>query len=195
MEEGKGEGKRKYKMDFEKIVPLIIKEFEKEGIRYALMGGFAMGAFGVMRSTMDLDFLIDAADLEKVTAVMKKYSYNCVYSTDNISQYVAAAKIFGEIDFLHAFRKVSLSMFSRVKKITVLGGKISLNVLSPEDIIGLKLQALINDASRKAKEWADIESIAGHFGKKLDWRLIGDHFSLFKQTKQFKELKEKYGKA
>lgn len=182
-------------MDFQKVLPLIIKEFEKKGIRYALIGGFAMGALGIVRSTMDLDFLVDAQDLPKVDSIMKKYSYDCVYKTKNVSQYVSGAKIFGEVDFLHAFRQISLSMFKRAKKMPVLEHGVSLNVLAPEDIIGLKLQAYVNDETKREQQWADITSIAKHFGRKLDWQFIGEHFRLFDLINEFKELKDKYGKA
>ena len=60
-------------MDFEKVLPLIIGEFTREKVRYGLMGGFSIGAMGIMRSTMDLDFLVDARDLPKVEKIMKKY--------------------------------------------------------------------------------------------------------------------------
>ena len=182
-------------MDFEKVLPLIIEEFKKENVRYALMGGFSLGALGIMRSTMDLDFLVDAKDLPKIDKIMKKYDYKCVYKTENVSQYVSGAKIFGEIDFLHAFRKISLSMFKRAREITVLEGKCRLKVLIPEDIIGLKLQASVNDPSRENREYADIESLMFRFGKKLDWELLGGHFILFEKEDKFNELRKKYGKA
>lgn len=182
-------------MDFEKVLPLIIGEFSRKKVRYGLMGGFAMGAMGIMRSTMDLDFLVDARDIPKIEKIMKKYDYKCAYKSENVSQYVGAVKIFGEIDFLYAFRKISLSMFSRAKDMMIFGGKARIKVLSPEDVIGLKLQALSNESSRENREYADIESIMEHFGKKLDWKLIGEYFGLFEKKEKLKEFKVKYGKA
>ena len=44
-------------MDFEIVLKKLIKEFEKNDIRYALIGGFAVGLLGSGRSTMDLDFM------------------------------------------------------------------------------------------------------------------------------------------
>lgn len=182
-------------MDFEKILPVIIEEFKKENVRYALIGGFSMGAMGIMRSTMDLDFLVDVKDLSKIEKIMRKYNYNCVYKTENVSQYVSDVKIFGEIDFLHAFRKISISMFDRAKELMVSQGKCKIKVLSPEDIIGLKLQALVNDPSRQNREYADIQEIMAYFREKLDWNLIEEYFFLFKKEGTFKKLKVKYGKV
>jgi hypothetical protein len=179
-------------MDFEKVLPLIIDEFKKEKVRYALIGGFSMGTIGIMRSTMDLDFLVDAKDLAKIEKIMKKYSYNRVYKTADVSQYVAEAKIFGEIDFLHAFREISLSMLKRAKIIEVFQGACRLKVLAPEDIIGLKVQAAANNPDRKQREFADIESIMSHL-KKLKLDRIQEYFKLFSMEKEFNKLKKKYG--
>lgn len=182
-------------MGFKKVMPLIIEDFKQAAIDYALIGGFAMGALGVMRSTMDVDFLVKAEDLEKVAAIMERYGYRCLHKTENVSQYVADMKIFGQMDFIHAFRPLSLSMLKRAKPVLVFEGKHSIKVLIPEDIIGLKIQAVGNDASRATREYADIERIMGHYREKLDWELLQDYFSLFKKKGKFKKLKEHYDKA
>ena len=65
----------------------------------------------------------------------------------------------------------------------------------PEDIIGLKLQALINDESRETKEYSDIESLMSLFGSDLDWGMVQEYFELFQKTDRFNTLKEHYGEA
>ncbi len=182
-------------MDFEKIIPLIIGDFKKEGIRYALIGGFAMGAMGMVRSTMDADFLVDSGDLPKIHKIMKKYSYKCVYETENVSQFVSNIKIFGELDFLHAFRKISLSMLSRAKSSPIFAGKCKIKILRPEDIIGLKLQALANNPERENREYIDIKAIMEKFKNKLNWVLLEEYFALFQQQDKFNLFKAKYGKT
>ena len=162
-------------MNFEKVFQIVVNDFNKEDVAYALIGGFAVGVWGIMRTTTDLDFIILLKDSPKIEKIMKKHSYRCVYKTENVSQYVSDIKILGEIDFLHAFRKISLSMLKRAKELPVFGGKFKVKVLIPEDIIGLKLQALSNESSRENREYADIESIMDHFRKRLDWKLIGEY--------------------
>jgi len=181
-------------MDFEKVIEILITEFEREKIQYALMGGFGMGVLGIMRATVDLDFLVIYQDLPKVEEIMEKYGYRCIFKSENVSQYVSDIKILGTIDFLHAFRTPSLSMLKRAEEKTIFGKKIKIKVLNPEDIIGLKLQALINNKSRENQEYNDIETIMNYFGAKLDWDLIKEYFTLFKKEQKFNELKEKYGK-
>lgn len=179
-------------MDFSKVIPLIISEFEKEHVRYAVIGGFALGILGIMRATMDIDFLIHAEDLPKVDKIMDKYQYRCVHRSRNVSQFVADIKIFGEIDIIHAFREVSLKMLSKSSVKKVLGGRHKIKVLRPEDIIGLKIQALVNDPQREAREYADIEAVISHFKNQLDWDIIKEYFGLFRLNDRYAEIRKKH---
>lgn len=180
-------------MEFKRVLELILKDFQKENIRYAVIGGFALGALGVPRATIDLDFLVSSDDLGKITRIMARHGYECHYKSENVSQYISALKIFGEIDFLHAFRDISKKMLERALERDVFEGKLKLKVLRAEDIIGLKVQALANNPERFNRELLDIEALMERYGPELDWRLLEEYFLLFEQQKKFLELKEKYG--
>jgi len=179
-------------MDFKTTLGFILEGFQKENIRYGLIGGFALGLLGVSRSTIDLDFIVHRDDLIKIDKIMKSNGYECIYKSDNVSQYVSAIRIFGEVDFIHAFREASIGMLERAKELDIFEGKLKIRTLIPEDIIGLKIQAIANDPTRAAKEYLDIEALMEHYGRNLDWSLIEDYFSIFEQKEKFLELKTKY---
>jgi len=179
-------------VDFKVVLSLIIKKFNEDQIRYALIGGFALGALGVPRATIDLDFLVNRVDLFKIDKLMKENGYECVYKTENVCQYIASAKIFGEVDFLLAFREISTKMLERALIKDIFAGALKIKVLKPEDIIGLKVQALVNDESRAAKEYLDIEALMGHYGPDLDWMLIKEFFVIFDKIDKFNELKKRF---
>jgi hypothetical protein len=80
------------------------------------MGGMALGAWGVPRGTVDVDFLVHHEDMEKVDGIMQELGYECRYRSENVSQYISPLKVFGEVDFLHAFRTPSLSMLQRAEE-------------------------------------------------------------------------------
>ena len=86
-------------------------------------------------------------------------------------------------------------MIKRSKEIPIFNGKFKIRVVTPEDVIGLKLQALVNNKSREMREYADINDIMSYFKEKIDWSLIEEYFSLFEKEEKYKELKEKYGKV
>ena len=70
---------------------------------------------GILRSTMNIDFLLLVDDTDIVDKILIKSMYHCVYKTENISQYSSDIKALGNIDIIHAFRKLSQKMLSRTK--------------------------------------------------------------------------------
>jgi hypothetical protein len=180
-------------MDFKLVLEKLLTAFRKADIRYALMGGLALGAWGVPRGTVDIDFLIHRDDIEKVDRIMQGLGYECKYRTDNVSQYLSPLKVFGEVDFIHAFRTPSLSMLQRVEEKKIFNETITINVLRIEDLIGFKLQAIKNDESRKAIDLSDIESLIAFNNDKIDWNLMKEFFDLFGFNELFEELRGKYG--
>jgi len=165
-------------MDFKTVLSSLIKQFNDQNVRYGLMGGFALGLWGVARATVDLDFLVDRRDMGKVDAIMKTLGYSVKFNSDNVTQYESPLAVFGEIDFLHAFRESGMSMLERTVDREVFSGALKVRVLIPEDIIGLKMQAIKNNPSRKDTDILDIKMLIEVRGHKLDWTIIDRYATL-----------------
>jgi hypothetical protein len=69
---------------------------------------------------------------------------------------------------------------------------VSVKVLKVEDLIGFKLQAAVNDESRKAMDITDIESLISYNKDRLNWSLIEEYFTLFGLIELYKDIKKKY---
>ena len=182
-------------MDFKYVMGQLVDSFEKQGIDYALMGGFALGVWGAPRATVDMDFLILLEDMDRAHAILTSLGYELRYKSPNVSQYISPLKTFGEIDFLHAFRDVTKSMLQRAQKKDIFGGELKVKVLLPEDIIGLKVQEIANDPSRKNADLADIESLMKVHARGLDWQLVQSYFELFDFGPLFEALRGEHGEA
>lgn len=180
-------------MDFKVVIEKLLKSFQEQNIRYALIGGMALGAWGIPRGTVDIDFLVNREDSDKIDSIMKALDYECKFRTENVSQYVSFLRVFGEVDFLHAFRKHSLSILERAEERMMFGGTVSMKVVRIEDLIGLKVQGMINDESRRSLELSDIEALLKAHNKDVDWGLIREYFDLFSCNDIFQQLKGKYG--
>ncbi len=59
---------------FEEFKRLVV-ELEKQGVRYALVGGVAMAFYTEPRFTRDVDLLVDSADFDKVKAILEGDGY------------------------------------------------------------------------------------------------------------------------
>lgn len=182
-------------MDFLRVIREVGDAFDRAGVRYALIGGFAMAMRGVQRATLDLDFLLMLEDLGRVDQILLDTGYQRAFRSENVSHYIAKQAFLGRIDLLHAFRGPSLSMLARADRLEVAEG-ISLPVVQIEDIIGLKIQALVNDAQREAPDWLDIRLLietAAQTQRALDWELIEDYLGLFELSCEAPRMKEWYG--
>ncbi|MEW6007754.1 MAG: hypothetical protein AB1595_06375 [bacterium] len=179
-------------MDFKMVLGLLLNDFQKENIRYGLIGGFALGLYGIHRSTVDLDFLVLFEDIPKIEKIMEKYGYECAFKSENVSQYISPLKPFGLIDYLHAFKKTAVGMLKRAKEIEIFEKELKIKVIIPEDIIGLKIQAAANDKNREESEYIDIKEILGYYRKNLNWGLIEEYFLIFEQKEKFEGLKRRF---
>jgi Uncharacterised nucleotidyltransferase len=178
-------------MDFKTVLASLLKRFDDRKIRYGLIGGFAMGLWGAARATVDLDFLVNREDMEKVSQIMKELGYERVFTSENVSQFRSALKLFGEVDFLHAFRQASVEMLDGAVEKEIFGGESKIKVLRPEHMIGLKLQAVKNDPSRKEQDLADIEALAAARKEHIDWVLIESYAELLDAQDVLKEIRGK----
>lgn len=179
-------------MDFKLVTEKLAAAFLQNKVQYALIGGYAVSLWGLPRATVDLDFLVRRTDMEMVREIVESLGYHCIHTSENVTQFDAADNALGEVDFLHAFRPASLAMLERAELKTVFDGQEPVPVILPEDLIGLKVQAIANKPSRMAIDKADIEGLMQLCGDQLDWQQVADYFALFDMTTLYLELKERH---
>jgi len=176
-------------MNFRDTTARLLQTLVAEKIGYALIGGFAVGLWGVSRGTVDMDFLVLREDLERLDRVMKQLGFTLYYRSENVSQFESAS---GGIDFLHAFRSHTREMLTRAVEREIFAGASAVRVLRPDDLIGMKVQAMANAPERTGLDLYDIEGLMRLHAAALDWQLIEEYFTLFDMQPLFAILKEKY---
>lgn len=64
----------------------ILRAFQKEKVKYILVGGIALNLLGYLRSTLDMDILVEMSDnnLAKVVTILKKSGYRVKQPVDPI---------------------------------------------------------------------------------------------------------------
>jgi hypothetical protein len=182
-------------MDFPTVLKKLLRAFEEHHISYALIGGFALSLWGAPRATVDLDFLVEQQDMTQVHAIMTSLGYSRRYHSLNVSQYVSELRVWGEVDFLHALRRASLRMLQKSVDKKLFNQTVQVKVIRVEDLIGLKIQALVNDPTRQDGDLADIKALLAIHGAQLDWDILEEYFQLFEQTELLQLLKGRYGQS
>ena len=92
----------------------------------------------------------------------------------------------GYVDVLLARRSISQKIFAEANT----NGPEGINFVRSEDLIGLKIQAYMNDASRELQDKADIQFIIENVDS-MDWERIKSYANLFNQWEVINEIKNK----
>ncbi len=145
-------------MKFKKVFKTIVNFFEEENIDYALIGAFALKAYGYARFTRDLDFIARKKDKNRIKAFVESLGYETIYESAGFSKHVHPLSSPGRIDFVYVSGNTAETVFSEVRKMDVLAD-IKVQVVSPQHIAALKVFAIKNDPERLHSEMADLKAL------------------------------------
>jgi len=168
-------------MNLKEVLKILIYRFKKDNIDFVLAGGLALSTMGIFRFTKDIDFLVSEEAKNKIDGIMENLGYEKQdFSNEEIFSFLSPLKILGQVDYLFARRKYTKAMMRRAKKRPIFDGEFDVKTLLPEDLIGLKIQAISNDPkNRFAIDSLDIRKILQIKMDKIDIELVKEYFRLF----------------
>ncbi len=148
----------------------------------ALIGGLALAAHQVVRATRDVDFLADADDADRLHAILLTLGYRCVHRSEDAANYVRNDE---GLDLLYAHRPTARRLLAEAtERDTAMG---ALRVISAEGLVGLKLQALVNNPSR-TRDLDDIRALLRARRGRLNIAEVREYFALFDRKELLDEL-------
>jgi len=170
-------------MKLEYVLKMLMERFRAEGIAFVLSGGLALSTMEVARFTKDIDFIVYEEDKEAIERIMTNFGYERqMFSTDEIVSYWSPLKVFGQVDFLLARRKYTRAMMRNADLKPVFRGDLHVNTVRPEDLIGLKVQAISNDPeNRYLIDKPDIQRLLKLHREKMDMELVREYFRVFEK--------------
>lgn len=148
-------------------------------IDFALIGGFALGAHGINRATMDIDMLVDGTHQAQVKQLFLDKKFVIRHETNELLQLGGP----GLIDIIFAHRPLSMEMLRESKSGPNFQG---VSVVSREGIIGLKIQAFKNDPRRTLQDKADIQMLLRQNG--INLKKVKAYADLFSAWSEIEEL-------
>jgi hypothetical protein len=145
-------------MGFKKVFQLLIDFFEREGIDYALIGALSLKAYGYIRATQDVDFIVRQEDQGKIIAHLESLGFETLYSSTGYSNHMHPLSGLGRIDCVYVKGATAERIFNESRRILILGD-LTLPVVRPEHIVALKVFAMKNNPERALREMADIKEL------------------------------------
>lgn len=151
-----------------------------DGIDHALIGGLALATLGVNRATSDVDFLVDGQKRETVRTALLAAGFKVRAETQEVLQFEGP----GYVDVLFANRPISKMMLNDAKVLP----PFQIKCLGVEDIIGLKIQAYMNNKRREFRDKADIQALI-ETHPTLNWNRIKQYADTFNQWEEICRLR------
>lgn len=166
-------------IDLRKTLLAASQVMNREGIKHALIGGFALAAYSINRATADVDFLADGSRRRDIISSLSSIGFHLRFEAAEVLHFSGP----GALDILLANRPASLQMLEDSR----LESSLSVRVLRAEDIIGLKIQAYVNEPARELQDKADIQRLLVS-QRGLDLARIKKYADLFDQWLVIKKL-------
>jgi hypothetical protein len=169
-------------------ITLVLGVARRARFRVALIGGFALPFHGVQRATGDVDFLADVEGSDGLHDALIGSGAHCLHRSADAANYAPGRARLAPVDFIFARRPRAREMLARAKGRPVRGTRLRVPVVDAEALIGLKLQALVNDASRGPQDEADIRALVTANGAALDLETVRDYYRLFDRERDLDAL-------
>jgi hypothetical protein len=121
-------------------VTIIHAKAEQLGLKYLVIGGHAVNAYGTPRTTLDIDFLICRDDLQTWTSLLLKEGFKVMNTGNNFVQFSPPYGTDWNLDLMLVNRGTWAKLHTAARQAVMLG--ITTLVPSVEHLIGLKLHVL-----------------------------------------------------
>jgi hypothetical protein len=146
-------------LDFARVLGLIADFFAREKREYAVIGAFALHAYGLTRATSDLDFATQAEAQTRVIAFLRSEGYETINASAGYSNHVHLDPALGRVDFVYVAGETSRRLFEGSKPIALAGRMVP--VPRPEHLAAMKVHAMKNEPERTLQEMADVRFLLG----------------------------------
>lgn len=169
-------------MDLRKTLKFVHDLLSTNTVDHALIGGLGLACYGSTRATVDMDLLIYEEDKLRVQELLTKNGFDLQNESKEVLQFSGM----GYVDLLIARRPISRDIL----RLSNSNGPEGINFVRAEDLIGLKIQAYMNDSTREFQDKADIQFLIDSQSD-LDWKLIKKYADLFNEWEVIDEIRKK----
>jgi hypothetical protein len=174
-------------MDFGRILEELARFLDARDHRWALIGGLALAAYGLARTTLDLDVLTEAEAQDDVVAFLEGLGYETLYRSSGYSNHEHPNPARGRVDLVYVRGETSEQLFTAARRRSGPRG-MEVPVPKPEHLAAMKVQAMKNDPARTFQELADIRHLLGLPG--VDRGEIRGYFEKHGLLDRYREIRD-----
>jgi hypothetical protein len=175
-------------MDFGRNLEDLQRFFEAKQLRWALIGGVALAAYGLPRTTLDLDLVVEHRAQDELVSFLEEQGFETLHRSRGYSNHLHPDSARGRVDFLYVRGSTADRLFAEGESKPGPRG-LTVPVPKPEHLIALKVQAIKNDPARSFQDLADIRYLVSLPGvdheevrRYFEQRGLLDHFRELQRT-------------
>jgi hypothetical protein len=124
-------------------------------IRWAVCEGLGMAAYGLARTTFDVDLVADGDKLDEVMALMEGNGFETLYRSRGFSNHLHPDRDLGRVDIVYIRDRTREQLFAAAREVPGPGGR-TLLAPKPEHLAALKVAAMASDPGHTFQELDDI---------------------------------------
>lgn len=160
--------------------------FEREGIRFAVVGAFGLAAYGRARATADVDVATETRAQARLVAFLESLGYDTLHVSEGYSNHLHGDPCLGRVDVIYVDGDTARRLFDGCRTLLRLGER-AIPVPRAEHLAAMKVHAMKNDPSRTLQELADIRFLLTLPG--VDAAEVRGYFERAGLAERFDELK------
>jgi hypothetical protein len=161
-------------MQFDVVLRTFSEFFEREGIRYCVVGGLAVQAWGHSRFTNDVDIAVTRSDQARVLAFADALGYEAFFVSAGFSNHDHPDRAFGRIDFMYPDDATAAQVFDASTRVLVVGD-VEAPVAAAEHLAMMKGLAMKEKPARIPYEAEDVRYLLSLAG--MNRTLVRDYFA------------------
>jgi hypothetical protein len=173
------------KVDVARVVALLAELLDGRGVRWALCGGLGLAAYGLARTTFDVDVVADGDNDEAVVAAMEANGFATLFRSRGYSNHLHPDPGLGRVDFVYVRGATAGALFAQARQVAGPAGRTVL-VPRPEHLAAMKVAAMRADPARLFQDLADVRFLLTLPG--VDREEVRSHFARHGMEARFDEL-------
>ena len=141
---------------FDEVLQTFARFFEHEHLRYAIIGGLALQAWGHSRFTRDIDFVVDRDARDRIVQFAESLGYETLHVSEGYSNHLHGDPSRGRVDFMYVDPATAERLFASAKSKAIVGD-VSAPVPEPEHLLAMKAMAMKNSPRRVLTDSPDVQ--------------------------------------
>jgi uncharacterized protein (DUF1330 family) len=142
-------------MNFAGVLQAVTDFLDQQGARYAVIGGVALVMYGLPRTTLDLDLVVDFAAQEALVSWLEARGYRTLHRSSGYSNHSHSDAAWGDLDLVYVRGETAEKLFAGCRRAKGPGG-LEVPIPRPEHLAALKVVALKNDPDRAFRDQEDL---------------------------------------